>query len=141
MRLFFLLALLCSAPAYALPEPGFAFSYVPNEGADGVSCVHERIRDLPDWKVVCVVAGDKKEFTAHVIFREIPGSKSSALELLYWVTAAGARPEGPKDYHSTSAIFHFDRPTRVNTFSLGQGVENDYASLVLDADFTPKSTR
>lgn len=141
MRHFFLFALLCSAPAWALPEPNFAFSYQPNEGADGVHCTHERIRDLPDWKVVCEFFGEKKEFSAHVIFREIPGSKGASMELLYWVTAAGDRPEGPKNFHSTSALFKFDQPTKMSSMSLAQGVENDYASLVLDADFTTKSTR
>ncbi|MGZ3713425.1 MAG: hypothetical protein ACXVBE_16795 [Bdellovibrionota bacterium] len=122
-----------STSAFAEPEPNFHFSYQPNEGADSVSCTHERIRNLPDWKVLCTFFGEQKEFTAHVILRQLPAQTGSTFELLYWVTAAGDAPGGAPKFHSTSAILKMKGETAIASLSLAQGVENDYASLVLDA--------
>jgi hypothetical protein len=134
MKILSLSLMLLSLNAFAEAEPKHHFSYVPNEGADAVNCTHERIRDLPDWKVRCTFFGEVKEFSAHVILRQIPSQNGSLFELLYWVTAAGDTLSGPPKFHSTSALLKMKGETAITSLSLAQGVENDYASLVLDAD-------
>lgn len=113
----------------AQAEPELRFSYVPNEGAAAAQCTHERIRDLPDWQVTCPFFGEKKIFTAHVIVRERPRPDQNFLEILYWVSAPGRSTR----FHSTSALLKINGPGRLDSLSLAQGVENDYASLVLEA--------
>lgn len=127
--------------ARAEPEPNFHFSYVPNEGAEGVACTHERIRDLPDWRVACPFFGEEKRFTAHVLLRNFPSQKKSAVELLYWVTEAADAPGSSPKFHATSALLKLKGETALDSLSLAQGVENDYASLVLDASLESKGKK
>lgn len=131
MKPFILFFALLSSTAFALPEPDFRFSYEPNEGAEGVNCTHERIRDLPDWKIRCPFFGETKEFTAHVVLREMPRKEGTLLEILYWVTAPGEAPGKAPKFHSTSALIRLKGESSLSGLSLAQGVENDYASLVL----------
>lgn len=135
MKAISLSVLLFAAPsAFALPEPNMHFSYQPNEGFAAVNCRHERIRDLPDWRVKCNFLGTEKEFTAHVILREYAKADgNSGVELLYWVTEPGKHPNSPVNFHTTSAFLGFKGNSKLADLSIGQGVENDYASLVLDA--------
>lgn len=120
-----LLNLLFTTLAFALPDPELKFQYVPNEGGEVLNCTHKRIRDLPDWEVNC----GPKRFAAHVIIRSVQRNQSSSWEILYWVTA---RNEKKPLFHSTTARVHFAHPTKAMAFSLSQGVENDYASLVME---------
>ena len=131
-----LASLLLSIPAFAdAPEQNqIRFRYVPSEGVASVACTHERIRDLPDWRVTCPFFGQEKEFTAHVVLRAISKRESrNAYELLYWVTEPGENPRGSKKFHSTSALLGFKGKAHLADLSIGQGVENDYASLQLEA--------
>lgn len=129
MNIFFQLILLINSTAWA--SSPMQFSYVPNEGPR-LDCVHEKIRDLPDWKVIC--GNGEKEFTAHVILRQRhkDSEPQTGLELLYWVTAPGETPTSVKKYHSTTALLHMKGKAEVSRFVIFQGVENDQASLRLE---------
>ena len=113
------------------PEPKMEFAYEPVEGEEPSSCVHERIRDLPDWDVVCETPYGKKTYSAHVIVREYPRQGATGLEILYWVSEPGDTPTSPHKFHSTSALVHLRGSTSLDSFSLSQGVENDMALLTL----------
>jgi hypothetical protein len=114
--------------AEAKGEDLLRFRYVPNEGL-ALTCSHERIRDLPDWRVSC---GGEKSFTAHVIVRESEGEAGARLEIHYWVTAPGENERAPRKFHSTTALLHLNKGAETRSMILFQGVENDQASLVLD---------
>lgn len=112
------------------------FAYVPHEASDlpnaGVlECTHERIRDLPDWKVVC--GGGEKVFTAHVVLRigKREDAPKTVIEILYWVTAPGETPTSVRKYHSTSALVYLNEPTDMAKLNISQGVENDMATLTM----------
>ncbi len=123
--------------ASASAEVKMNFTYIPHEG-DGLpnqgvlSCTHERIRDLPDWKIVC--GKEEKTYTAHVIIRKMDRSfePQTAIEILYWVTEPGDTPTSIRKYHSTSATIRLKQQTNVDSITLYQGVENDMASLRLE---------
>lgn len=106
------------------------FTYQPMEGA-GTECTHKQIRDLPDYAVECATPYGTKVFTAHVIVRENLREKNTGLEVLYWVTAPGDTPTSPRKFDSTSALINLSGKTKLENFSLGQGVENDAAYLNL----------
>lgn len=124
MSLFSLL--LTAGLVWASAEPTLKFQYVPHDGAEAILCKHKPVRDLPDFDVHCEAGGIIKDFAAHVIVRELPAA--SSLEILYWVTErqAGSRPL----FHSTTALLR--GKGRASAISLSQGVENDFASLVMD---------
>src|SRR5690606_38290572 len=65
-----------------------SFQYMSNDGSVILDCSHARIRDLPDWEVVCGKGTPMvKEFVAHFIAREMPqGPQRTSFEVLYWVT-------------------------------------------------------
>ncbi len=133
--LFLLLASLFSraeiTPSLDLNET-MQFQYEPAEGEVATDCVHERIRDLPDdWTVTCKTPFARKNFAAHVIVREIPRGGVMGYEILYWITERGATPDIPPKFHSTTAFLHIKDASALLNFSLSQGVENDYANLVL----------
>ncbi len=113
----------------ALASDHFSFRYQPAEGAPELACRHEQIRDLPDWRVACGEDGQKK-FTVHLVVREIPRDSGRALEILYWVTEPGPTDRSPPIFHSST--FWLRLKGEPESFVLSQGVENDYASLVLD---------
>jgi len=118
------------AQAAVLPEPNFRFQYSPNESGEIRRCTHERIRDLPDWEITC--EGMKKKFVAHVIIRHYHRESNSSIEILYWVTDRGETSSTAPKFHSTTAWIHLTKPGQAGSMSLSQGVENDYASLVMD---------
>jgi hypothetical protein len=124
-------SLLFAAISFANPEPNFTFQYVPNEGEVATPCVHKRIRDLPDWEVICEGPRVKKRFVAHVIIRDVQREKTSSVELLYWVTQRGLDSVTPPKFHSTTALMHFEGKAAPMAMTLFQGVENDFASLRL----------
>lgn len=135
------LLLAAGPPAGATPaaEPkavSMKFTYVPHEAPDlpnaGVlECKHERIRDLPDWKVVC--GADEKEFTAHVVLRigKREEAPKTVLEILYWVIEPGDTPTSVRKYHSTSSLLYLSEPTDMAKLNISQGVENDMATLTM----------
>lgn len=106
------------------------FRYVSSDGTFVIPCGHERIRDLPDWKVICAGSGLRKNFTAHFIYREThrDTEPKTWMELLYWVTEAG---EPAPRFQGTSASFALRKGTDLQKMSLMQSVENDYAVLEL----------
>ena len=124
----FFLGLFTTAEA---ASPKMIFRYEPFEGEGPSQCVHEQIQDLPDWRVTCDTPYGKKKFTAHVVLRELPRKELTGLEILYWVTEPGEKPNAPPKFHSTSALFTLKGNTSLDHFSLSQGVENDFASLTL----------
>ncbi len=107
------------------------FHYQPAEGEGPSLCSHERIRDLPDWKVSCQTPYALKTFTAHVVVQEYPNKTAAGLEILYWVTEPGTTPLAPSIFHSTSALLKWQGSGTLAGFALSQGVENDLASLAL----------
>ena len=113
------------------------FSYVPNEG-EAQMCVHERIRDLPDWKVVC----GERIYTAHVIVRRAERSQEPQmmLEILYWITEPGPTPTSPNKFHSTTTFLYLKEKTEVFGLVMYLGVENDMASLRLQVSNTPATS-
>lgn len=117
------------APGLLKAEPRMNFTYVPNDGSRVEACTHTRIRDLPDWAVVC----GRRTYTAHVILRK--GDRTLApqtsFEILYWVTEPGDTPTSVRKYHSTTALIHLKQRTDLYSMTLFQGVENDQASLRL----------
>lgn len=108
------------------------FTYEVVEGAEPSKCKHEQIQDLPDWRVYCDTPYGKKVFTAHVIVREVPRKESTSLEMLYWVTEPGVSEKASSQFHSTTALIRLKGSTSLTSFSVSQGVENDFASLLLD---------
>lgn len=127
-----ILLLFLSWMSFAIPLPTLHFTYQPVEGDASTHCSHEKIRDLPDYQVVCGTPDGKKVFTAHVIVRGHSGVDKTGLELLYWVTAPGETPTSPHKFHSTTALMRFSGQTSLQEFRLSQGIENDMAWLVLD---------
>lgn len=125
-----LFSVLSFASPQKMPEPNFRFHYAPNESGEIHNCTHKRIRDLPDWEVIC--EGIKTKFAAHVIIRHYHRKDRSSIEILYWVTDRGENSSTAPKFHSTSAWVHLSKPGEAARLSLSQGVENDYASLVLD---------
>lgn len=133
-----MIAALCmiGTSALAAGEPRMSFTYVPNsEDAPMLSCRHERIRDLPDWKVLC--GNGEKSFTAHVIIRRMDRAQipQTSMEILYWVTEPGDTPTSVHKFHSTTALIHLRNQTDVYSMTLYQGVENDQASLRMWVEF------
>ncbi len=107
-------------------DDNMRFRYQPTELA-ATHCTHKRIRDLPDWQVRC----GEKEFVAHVIIREYRREEEPRVsyEILYWVTDRN----GPTTrFHSGTSWIRLKKPTSLDSLTLSQGVENDYASLELD---------
>jgi hypothetical protein len=123
-----IISLIFALTAFAQPEPNLRFQYVPNEGGEILQCTHKRIRDLPDWEVNC----GSKQFVAHVILRHYHRKDHSSMELLYWVTARSEDKRKPPLFHSTTAWIHLKERGEAARISLSQGVENDYASLVME---------
>ena len=69
------------------------FVYTPNEGDGMLSCRHERIRDLPDWDVVCGDKGEKR-FTVHLVVRQMTRAEEprALVDILYWVSEPPVSP-------------------------------------------------
>ncbi len=108
------------------------FHYQSADGEIQLTCAHKRIRDLPDWRVICG-SGTKleKEFAVHLVV--LKGKRPLQSEIwyrfLYWVTdrQSDARPV----FNSTSLLLNLKEGSKPNSLSLDQGVENDYAQLSL----------
>jgi len=128
--LFAMLMGLFTASSSAQTVPKMHFTYEPNE-MELSSCTHEQIQDLPDWRVACQTPYGMKTFTAHVIVRDYPKGETTGVEILYWVTEPGDTPTSPSIFHTTSALLNVKGANPLVGFSLSQGVESDYASLVL----------
>lgn len=121
----------------ALPAnaENFRFRYEPVEGEAATLCTHKKIRDLPDWNVVCETGYGKKTYSVHLIVREYPRAGETGVEILYWVSEPGETPTSPHKFHSTSALLHLrGEKAGLGDFIMSQGVENDFASLVLSWD-------
>lgn len=126
-----LLSLLFAILSFAsVEDANLRFQYVPNEGGEIRNCTHQRIRDLPDWSIRC--EGMKKEFAAHVVIREHQRGASTSFEILYWVTDRGENSTTRPIFHSTTTWVHLKKAGEAASLSLSQGVENDYASLVME---------
>ncbi|MBI3505041.1 MAG: hypothetical protein HY059_09385 [Proteobacteria bacterium] len=122
-----------------LPASAFAqtmrFRYVPNEGDFGLDCTHERIQDLPDWRVSCGPNAEKK-FSVHLIVRTFPGAGTkSTLEIMYWVTESSVGTKPPV-FHANTSWLRFKSGGELESLSMHQGVENDYASLTIELKTT-----
>lgn len=128
-----LLPLLLALTGYSDPDSNMRFRYQPVEMA-ATECTHKRIRDLPDWRVLC----GEKEFVAHVVIHEYQRETEprTTYEILYWVTDRN-HPE-PR-FHSGTNRIRLKKATSLDSLVLSQGVENDYASLELD--WSPASSR
>lgn len=119
-----------------IDEGHLKFRYSSQDGEFQLECSHKRIRDLPDWEVICKnEVGIRKVFAAHIVLNkgrrlnnEVKPSRW--YELLYWVTDRKAQ-NAPR-FHSSSLILQASDESEINQFQLHQGVENDYASLILD---------
>lgn len=127
--------LFLSSVAHAKME----FRYEPNEGGDFLECTHKKIRDLPDWDIVCGPKGEKK-FSAHVIVRPFfrESAPQTTVEILYWVIEPGKTPTSVHTFHSSTFMVRLKEKTDLYSVSLSQGVENDYASLVLHLEGQPE---
>ena len=98
---------------------------------NAVACKHERIRDLPDWKVTCKDRYFDKEFVAHVVIRRYfrnGETKQTKFEVLYWVTNR-RQPKKKNEYTGTTLDFIFDGHVSGQKIRIGQSVDNDYAHL------------
>ncbi len=131
-----LFVLLISSPALA-DTVKMWFRYTPSDGIGILECTHERIRDLPDWRVNC--GNGQKTFTAHVVVRLYQRGENpqTGLEVLYWVTEPGETPTSVRKYHSTTMFLKLTNKTGVHSLRLDQGVENDQASLQLNLSVEP----
>lgn len=114
------------------------FRYEPNEG-EFLECSHKKIRDLPDWDIECGKKGEKK-FSAHVIVRPFyrEFEPQTTVEILYWVIEPGKTPTSVHTFHSSTFMVRLKEKTDLYSVSLSQGVENDYASLVLNLEGQPE---
>ncbi len=139
--IFLILWIICGPQTFASEfvenNVSFNFTYIPHEGdglpnAGVLECTHERIRDLPDWKVVC--GKNEKTYTAHIILRQAQKSSEpqTMLEIMYWITEPGDTPTSVRKYHSVSANIYLREKTDLFRMVLYQGVENDQSSLRLE---------
>ena len=109
------------------------FQYMSSDGEIQLDCHHSRIRDLPDWEVVCGKGTPTvKKFAVHFV-----ANKGSRLqepkvwyEFLYWVTDR-QQSEKPA-FSSTSMTLNLNSGSVPHSLRLYQGIENDYASLIVD---------
>ena len=121
-----------SLMASAIDTRELSFQFVSNDGTIALNCVHSQIRDLPDWQVVCGKGTPlEKRYTVHFLTNQYfkPTQPVMLLEYLYWVTDWNS--VNPI-YTATSFWMKFKEKTNVQSIRLNQGIENDYADLVLD---------
>jgi hypothetical protein len=112
--------------AFEIADSQLSFQYIPNngEGPAPMTCIHERIRDLPDWKVKC----GTKEFAVHLLIQEHHRNAEprTGLEILYLVTDRNFR--NPLFSTGTSWV-NLKNTSILHSLVLTQSIENDYASL------------
>lgn len=121
------------------------FDYVPNEGDGWLKCTHQRILDLPDWKVECGDApvgqnSEHKSLEAHVVVRKAdrPHEPETLVEIIYWVIEPGDTPTSVHKFHSTSMLLDLKNKTDIASVILYLGIEEDRASLRLQlTEITP----
>ncbi len=136
MKALWTFALCVILPGIALATPvatkELSFQYVTNDGGISLDCVHSQIRDLPDWEVVCGKGTSlQKKYTVHFVTKQYHKSVQplTTLEYLYWVTEwESAKPV----YNSNSFWISLKEKVSLHSIRLYQGIENDYADLVLD---------
>ena len=112
-------------------DADLAFQYQSNDGEISLLCTHGRIRDLPDWEVVCGKGTPLlKKFAVHFVMNrgQRQGAPREWYEVLYWVTERQERPR----FSSTSITINLNEASPVHSLRLFQSVENDYASLSVD---------
>lgn len=129
-----LLPLISYGQSTVLPDNRLRFDYISQDGQIHYPCTHKRIRDLPDWEVVCKSTnGIVRTFAAHVVVvrgqRQPQSGPGIWYEILYWVT--DRQDKNKPVFHSSSMTFNLTPTSHLQAFRIFQGVENDYAALVL----------
>ncbi len=123
------------AGATPVESKNLSFQYIPNEYGAIMDCVHSKIRDLPDWEVICGKGTpQQKKYSVHFVTKEYQRAVQpvTTFEYLYWVTEwEFVKPV----YSSNSFWLRLKEKSSIHGIRLYQGVENDVASLVLD--YTP----
>lgn len=101
--------------------------YKSNDGEIILNCDFWQIDDSrPNWEVYCGKGTQlKKEFLIHFAIR----IQNKNIEIQYWLTDRQIQDK-PRFQSANSWIEISDRPQKIR---LSLGVENDYASLYLDA--------
>lgn len=130
--LWLILCQIISLKAYAVDTREISFQYLSNDGTITLACVHSRIRDLPDWQVVCGKGTPlQKTYSVHFITKQYfrPTQPAMLVEYLYGVTDWNSiNPI----YSSTSFWMRIKDKTSIHGTRIFQGIENDDADLVVD---------
>jgi hypothetical protein len=124
----------------ALPEPipsselldKIEFHYQTTEGDFELECKHW-IGNLSsgDFSIVCGKGTKQmRRYSAHLVIRTVPKGSVTSFEILYWVTDRNAKTPVPA-FSSHSQIFTVDGNSRIRQFQMSQGLENDYAQMIL----------
>ena len=129
------LGLSTQASAIELKHEWVRFEYVPAEWTS-TRCEHKRIHRIPhNWQVWCEDQYTKKEFSVHLLLRELVNNrtKKTRIEWLYWVTnrTPNSSSSYAREFTGTSLLLTLEDLTKIGDFRLGQSVDNDYAHLNL----------
>jgi len=108
------------------------FYYQNSDGTIELECKHWIGNFYSgDFEVACGKGTQLfKQYAAHVVVRSFSRGDQTTFEILYWITDKNVKGSVPS-FSSHSQLFTVDRGTKIREFQMSQGIENDYAQLVL----------
>lgn len=122
-----------TSPTQAPLEERVHFSYSTSDGEFQLSCKHWIANEgAGDFSVICGKGTPTvKEYSVHLVVREHPRATKTSFEILYWVTDRNTKASVP-DFKSHSQIINVAGSTKLQSFSMSQGLENDASFLQLE---------
>jgi hypothetical protein len=126
----------------AIRDTDVTFSYISNDGSIQLKC-DQYFADttLNDWDVWCGKGTNMfRQFRVHFLVRQYQSKvgEKSAFEILYWIIDRKQPSVTSETFKSNTTWIQFRNLSDLDLFTLSQGVENDYAYLVLS--FKPTSS-
>jgi hypothetical protein len=128
--------------AKAVPDPlpssdildRIEFRYESNDGSFTLSCKHW-IGNFSggDFSVACGKGqgtGEIKNYSVHLRIRTVPKGTLTIFELMYWITDRNVKTPVPA-FASHSQLFTVSKVAEIHELQMSEGVENDYAQLVM----------
>ena len=118
----------------ALAEFKLRFSYSPYEGEGALSCTHEKLPNIPDWKIDCE---GKKKYIAHFVVeqRHRADEPRTYLEVLYSIIDQNGPSVDPVSLYSSSSWMFTNEKASLNSLAISQGVEGGLSRLMIEVSF------